>query len=129
MPAERRTIARRLLSREVVKAPAAVARRVGTRVARYEHALRNSRPPEEALRRALVGTSGTSSFFFRPGGAAGVASYLAEAVPGWRERTLADADRICDHVVRLLGEDGFDLGPGPLPWHEDVLNDYRWDPG
>jgi hypothetical protein len=128
MPAERRTIARRLLSREVVKAPAAVARRVGTRVARYEHALRNSRPPEEALRRALVGTSGTPSFFFPRGGATDVASYLAEAVPGWRERTLADADRICDHVVRLLGEDGFDLGPGPLPWHDDVLNDYRWDP-
>src|SRR4051794_27867886 len=107
MPAERRTIARRLLSREVVKAPVAGARRVGTRLSRYEHALRNSRPPEEALRRALVGAGGRSSFFFDRGEAPGVAVYLAGAVPGWRERTLADADRICEHVVRLLGEDRF----------------------
>src|SRR3954471_8700254 len=101
MPAERRTIARRLLSREIVKAPAAVARRVGTRLSRYEHALRHARPPEEALRRALVGSHAQPSFFFARGEAPAVAAYLAESVPGWRERTLADADDICNHVVRL----------------------------
>jgi hypothetical protein len=55
-------------------------------------------------------------------------------VPGWRERTLADADRICDHVVRLLGSDALVLRDGPptaagyrpIPWHQDLTSGYTW---
>jgi hypothetical protein len=59
---------------------------------------------------------------------------MLEAVdPGWRHRTLADAERICEHVVRLLGSDAISLRNtgrdsfGRLPWHQDVHSGYCWD--
>jgi uncharacterized heparinase superfamily protein len=55
---------------------------------------------------------------------------LEERVPEWRERTLRNADKIERGVVRILGADEIDLlaGRASLPWHEDFLNDYCWNP-
>jgi len=77
-------------------------------------------------------------FFFDPRDAGAVVRQLEGSVPTWRERTLADADLVARRVVRLLGVDRVDLAPrttsgestraASLPWHEDVLRGYRWDP-
>jgi hypothetical protein len=132
-----------------VKAPRAVVRRVGNRLSRYEHALRTARPAAAELRHALAGDADLGSavarfrgreaptFFFPRGSAGAIAAALDRADPRWRDRTIADADAVCDGIVRVLGADRFDLGeyvarrgsgPGALPWHDDVLNEYRWDP-
>ena len=136
---QRRPIARRIFSREVVKVPRALARRTGLELERCQYALRPTRPPEQALRRALrpgldTGTAVARfraregrAFFFERDQVGAILATLERDVPRWRERVLADADRICAHVVRLLGADEVDLGRS-IPWHEDVLNDFAWNP-
>jgi hypothetical protein len=147
MQTNQRTIIRRLLSPEVVKAPRAVVRLLGTQLARAKHAARAGRSPMVALERAVNGELDTAvesfrdisgtRFFVGAGESRRVADLLAEVVPGWRERTLADADRICARDLRLLGADSCDLagfaeGAGlprsAVPWHHDVINDYEWNP-
>jgi hypothetical protein len=128
-------MARRVLSREVVKVPRAIARRTRTQLARCQHALRPARSPQEVLRRALSPGVGLNSFrgdracrfFFTRAEAQAVISQLEISSPGWRDRTISAADRICAHELRLLGSDSMSLGER-LPWHEDVINDFRWDP-
>jgi hypothetical protein len=128
-------IARRLLSREIVKAPRAIARRTGMQVARCQYALRPTRAPGETVRRALepgaevsfLRTDEGRRFFFARAETDAIIATLERHVPGWRARTLAHADRLCGHEFRLLGEDSVRLGAA-IPWHEDVLNDYRWSP-
>jgi hypothetical protein len=128
-------IARRVLSREIVKVPRAIVRRTGMQVARGQYALRPSRSPEETVRRALMPGADLSSFragdgrrfFFKRDDTDGIIGALERSVPGWRARTLADADRICAHDLRLLGADSVQLGAA-IPWHRDVLNGYDWRP-
>jgi hypothetical protein len=58
---------------------------------------------------------------------------LEHGVPGWTERTVDSGDRLRRRVVRLLGANEVDLGIAAssgslLPWHQDVLHDYCWNP-
>jgi hypothetical protein len=119
---------------------------VRTNVSKSKHALRPRRSDEELLRRALPLNRGVTSllasfrapdrarFFFGPGEAPAIAHDLERAVPGWTERTAHAGDRLQTQVFRLLGADKISLdyavtGRGLLPWHEDVLHGYSWDPG
>ena len=124
----------------VLRAPRVIARRVGTNVERYRHALRPVLPDEELLRRAAAAVEPRelaasfraceTHFFFDAGDAERIARFLAERAPGWREHTIADADRIVSGVVRLLGADEVDVrgADGSTRWHEDMLAGYRWNP-
>jgi hypothetical protein len=72
-------------------------------------------------------------FFFEPGEAPAIARDLERAAPGWTERTVDTGDRLRTRVVRLLGADELSLdaaatGRDLLPWHQDVLHDYSWNP-
>jgi hypothetical protein len=132
-----RPVARRLLSREIVKVPRAIARRTGVQVARCQYALRPSRSPADTVRRALApgadvasfrtGAARSCRFFFAREESDAIVESLELTVPGWRARTLAAADRICEHDLRLLGADSVRLGAA-IPWHRDVLNGYDWRP-
>jgi uncharacterized heparinase superfamily protein len=135
----------RVLHSRIRGVPRGVARRAGIRMARYQHALRPIRSDAAILQRALVSGQDIASFltslrrlgerrFFIDGTEAlAIIRHLEQTVPGWKERTLADADRIADRIVRLLGADEIDvsvnaLGNHSLPWHEDRTNDYYWNP-
>src|SRR3954454_24437557 len=114
---ERSTLARRVLSREIVKVPRALAHRTGVQLARCQHALRPARRPAEVLRRELradldlpVALASLRSgherrFFFDRDGSDAILDVLERDAPGWRERTIHSADLLCSHVVRLLGAD------------------------
>lgn len=144
-----RSTVRRALSPEIVKAPRFVYRTAQVQASRVAYARTRmmERSPERALQRAVDGDVGealaalgaaSGARFFR-GGEASVetAAFLRATVPGWCERTISDADRICDHVVRLLGWDDVDLAKygrqhdlprSSLPWHHDVINGHQWSP-
>jgi hypothetical protein len=119
--------------------PKRVARRVGDNLTAYRLAVVPQPTGDATLRRALgdgadlaavVGRLGRGEApvpLFATDRAEAVAAALERLVPGWAARTKRDADRIRDHVVRLLGADEVALG-GRLPWHEDVLTGYRWSP-
>jgi hypothetical protein len=125
--------------------PRGMVTRARTSVSKYKHALRPRRSDEELLRRALPSNrsvtllratfraSDRAPFFFGPGEAPVIARDLERAVPGWTERTVDAGDRLRGRVFRLLGADeirleDFVTGHGLLPWHEDVLHGYSWDP-
>ncbi len=79
--------------------------------------------------RALEG----GHFFFGPGEALAITRSLDRAAPGWIERTSSASDRLRARVVRLLGADEVRLeapltGHSLLPWHQDVLHHYNWNP-
>jgi len=122
-----------------------------TELSKRRHDLRSSGVYLDVLGRALADGQSVSSvvrslrtredprFFFDRSDTAKIVRELESAAPGWCNRTIADAERICDHTVRLLGADAVNLdaagsarpaseGRGCLPWHEDVLTGYRWDP-
>ena len=72
-------------------------------------------------------------FFFEPGHAALLAHEIDQLCSGWRCRVVADADRLLRRRVRVLSEDEVDLSERPgsvgiLPWHEDFIHGYRWNP-
>jgi hypothetical protein len=119
--------------------------RMRASVSKYQHALRPQRSDEELLRRALSSGHTLTSllasfrepdptrFFFGSGEASAIARDLDRVAPGWTERTVDAGDRLRTRVVRLLGADEVHLeatatGPGKLPWHRDMLNDYSWNP-
>jgi hypothetical protein len=126
------------------------ARHAEIRIAKYRHMLRARKQPEKVLQRATLSNNvaalveslrtGTQGhFFFDAAAAQIVTNRIEELVPGWRDRTIRDADRIRGGVVRILGADAVDVrrsaadasarGPGAhsLRWHEDVVGGYRWD--
>jgi len=117
-----------------------LARRIQTQIERSQHALRPRRSPIGALTRALrrgedlatlvdsVRSGRSSSFFFDGQESADIVNHLAHAVPGWKELVLRDADRITAGFFRILGEDAIELGRLSLPWHEDFLSGYSWNP-
>src|SRR4051794_16001958 len=131
------------MKQRLARAPRAVARRARTSAEKYRHALRRKRSSEEVVTRALGDGQDLSSFLAtfreaaatRPLGCRGHAletvRFLESTVPGWKERTIVDADRIRAGVVRLLGEDEVQLvdgsatgdatGRSRLPWHEDLV--------
>lgn len=128
----------------------AAARHAEIRVAKYRHMVVARRPPEKVLRHAaatqdvaaLVASfrAGTGARFFFDASAAPItANSIEQAVPGWRDRTIRDADRIRRGSLRILGADAVDVrrssadasggGPGAhsIRWHEDVTRGYCWD--
>ena len=55
------------------------------------------------------------------------------SVPDGDAGVVADADRLLRRRVRVLSEDEVDLSERPgsvgiLPWHEDFIHGYRWNP-
>jgi hypothetical protein len=129
--------------RRVLRGGRRAARRLGVEVAHWRLRVEPRRSDAELLRRAggdlptLIRSfraPTTPRFFFAPGQAPAIAAELERTLPGWGARTVADAGRICDHVVRVLGSDALALGrptPGyePIPWHEDATTGFAWDPG
>jgi hypothetical protein len=120
--------------------PRSAVRRAGVNLERYRHRTRRQREPEVELSRALATGHDLASlldeiragrrqrnFHWAATEAAEIAQSLAGRLPDWGPRTIRNADRIAGHVVRLLGCDALDLGPD-LPWHEDPVNGYRWEP-
>ena len=77
---------------------------------------------------------GTQRFFFGPDQARANVEYLEACVPSWREETLADAERLLERKVRLLGADEIFVGHADyerrrplIRWHEDFDHAYKWD--
>jgi hypothetical protein len=100
--------------------------------------MRRTRPPRETLERALgpghdvttlladLRAGRRARFHWPPARATEIARGLADRSPAWATTVTRDAERITDHVMRLLGADELRLG-ARLPWHEDPLHDYAWD--
>jgi hypothetical protein len=118
--------------------PRRVSRRALVEIARYRYAREAQLTPDDLLGRAVpAGDVAAAVASFRAGEGArfffdrrecgAIVAALDRVVPGWSERTIAAATRIANRTVRLFGAD-VDLGAGRLPWHDDVLNGYRWDP-
>jgi hypothetical protein len=128
-----------------------LADRGRTQLARYRHALRRRRDPHDRLRGALAPdcrevASAIAAFRsrgqerFYPGVAHGeeTAGFLHRAVEGWSDDLANDADRVLAGKVRILSRRVADLAElraasaAPTseryPWHDDAVNDYRWDP-
>lgn len=94
----------------------------------------SDRELRSALRPAL--REGWPSGFRRPGPAPGfappgaleaAASALEREAPGAAARTIAAADRACEHVFDLLGSGPVALGP-EIDWHADFKSGHRYDP-
>jgi hypothetical protein len=124
----------------------AALRRLSVHVEAAAHAAQRRPSPERALRSSLVEgldmhtflrslrVRESPRFFFDRAEASEVVRSLGCSLPGWRKRLIADADRISQGIVRLLGADAVDLTSFTkgarregLPWHEDVLSHYRWN--
>jgi uncharacterized heparinase superfamily protein len=80
---------------------------------------------------------GATGFYFDREAASENVRHLERVAPGWTERVVADADRLRQGLVRLLGDDAFDIRAhaaasgerrAPIRWHDDVFSGYHWDP-
>lgn len=114
------------------RAAARLTRAVGVELARIRHPsrIRHTALDAQQLAAGAAGLrgDGRGQFFFAPDRAGAICHLLERSVPGWRDRTLGDSDRICARSVRLLGCDDVPIGT-PIAWHRDLLNHYDWDPG
>lgn len=128
----------------------AAVRHAEIRMAEYRHLAVARRPPEKVLGRAaathdvaeLLGSfrAGKGAHFFLGASPGPITTdSIEQAAPGWRDRTIRDADRIKGGNLRILGADGLDVRRSPsegldgrprghaLRWHEDLIHGYCWD--
>jgi hypothetical protein len=131
------------------RAPRTLHERARMYAEEVRHRRRPKRPPAAALAQALEGMSveefvggfaerSERRWFLTRDEMVQTAALLAEGVDGWRDGVIADADRLLGGTVRLLGRGAVaasDLHapsapdwPGAIPWHDDSVNDYRWNP-
>lgn len=61
-----------------------------------------------------------------PDDAKAILAALERAAPEVIASTVSAADRICDHILDLLGSGPVSLGPR-IDWHRDFKSGYRWD--
>jgi hypothetical protein len=136
--------------RRVLRVPRRATRGLRIELAHWRHRLEPRRTDTEVLRRALppginiatlIGSfrvPPAPRFYFAPARAPAIAAELERTLPGWGERTVADAERICDHVLRVLGSDAVALGQSSgappagggyrrITWHEDATSGFAWD--
>lgn len=136
------------MPRQSITVIRAAARHAEIRIAKLRHIATAKRPLEKVLRRAAATQdvaeltegfrAGTGArFFFAASDTAAIAQRIEQAVPGWSDRTIRDADLIREGRLRILGADAIDVrandpsgGPGArsIRWHEDLIHGYRWEP-
>jgi hypothetical protein len=86
----------------------------------------------------LIRTSQMPAFFFPSSSRERIVHALHQAHPTAREMALARADRICAHVLNLLGSGDVHLGrfeavssrvtgAGDWPWHCDFKSGHSWN--
>ncbi len=61
-----------------------------------------------------------------PDDAKAILAALERAAPDVIASTVSAADRICDHILDLMGSGPVSLGPR-IDWHRDFKSGYRWD--
>src|SRR5438270_10884354 len=137
--------------RPLVTFPRRVGRRLHVELTGYRLARQPSPAAEDVVRSALgagadlattvraLGSSDRPLRFFATSEPDAVLETLERLAPGYADRVTQDADRLCDRAFRILGADVVNLGSGRsgasegsvhsgLPWHEDFLTGYRWNP-
>jgi hypothetical protein len=54
-----------------------------------------------------------------------ISSLVADSFPVWLERTVTDAEQLCEHRINLLGYPHLRLGRD-IDWHRDPLTGHVW---
>ena len=65
------------------------------------------------------------NFFFQPSDRNKMVDMVRSHYPNAIKQTIADADKICDHVFNLLGSGDVHLGE-KIDWHTDFKTGWRW---
>jgi hypothetical protein len=64
-------------------------------------------------------------FYFNPAARLGIFHRIADGYPGWIEAAAFEADRLCEHKVRILGFGEIELGR-EIDWHRDPVTGKSW---
>lgn len=65
------------------------------------------------------------NFFFQPSDRSKMVDMVKSYYPNALKQTIADADKICEHVFNLLGSGDVSLGE-KIDWHIDFKTGWRW---